>query len=118
LWRVPETTERSQTSRRLGSLRSWRPADATLENLISLLSTKLELCARLPVCEWEAIDEGHERCASAFHEFAEAERRSCADVLDCLRAHLDAQHGTPPGKGSRMKLGFIDGATEVPPCAS
>lgn len=86
---MTETTERTPASRRLGNLRRGRPTDATLENLLSLLSTKLELCARLPVCEWEASDEGHERCATAFRDFAEAERRSCGEVLLCLRAHLE-----------------------------
>ena len=84
-----ETTERSEGFRRLSNLRRRRPADATLDNLLLLLGTKLELCSRLPVCEWEAADEGHEDCANAFHELAEAERRSCADIMDCLRLHLE-----------------------------
>ena len=84
-----ENREQSEGSRRLSSLRRRTPADTTLENLLSLLSTKLDLCSRLPVCEWQAADEGHRECASAFHEFAEAERRSCAEVLECLRGHLE-----------------------------
>jgi hypothetical protein len=40
------------------------------------------------VCEWEAVEDGHVECAEAFHEFAEAERRSCSEVLECLRVHL------------------------------
>jgi hypothetical protein len=80
--------QRTDASRRLSSLRHRKPADATLENLMALLSTKLDLCSRLPVCEWEAADEGHEKCARAFRTLAEAERESCEEVLECLRTHL------------------------------
>ena len=63
--------------------------DATLRNLLGVLSAKLELCASLPVYEWEAGTEGHEHCAAAFRNLAEAERRSCNEVLDQLREHLE-----------------------------
>jgi hypothetical protein len=61
----------------------------TLRNLLALLTNKLELAASLPVWEWEAGNEGHEDCAACFSAFAEAERRSCADAMECLRAHLE-----------------------------
>jgi hypothetical protein len=95
---VISRTEPSDATRRLSDLRRAQPADATLRNLLGVVSAKLELCASLPVFEWEAGSEGYEECAAAFRKLAEAERRSCSDVLDRLREHLDqraaAQGGT------------------------
>ena len=79
----------TDAARRLGNLRRAQPTDATLKNLLGLLMTKLELCAQLPVFEWEAGNEGHEDCARTLRRLAESERRSCADVLGCLHAHLE-----------------------------
>lgn len=81
--------ERGDATRRLGDLRRSQPTDVTLKNLLAVLTTKLELCARLPVCAWEAGNEGHEQCADAFLALAEAERSSCQHVIACLRTHLD-----------------------------
>jgi hypothetical protein len=92
---VISRTDSSQATRRLTDLRRAQPADATLRNLLGVLSAKLELCASLPVFEWEAGSEGHEDCAAAFRDLAEAERRSCSDVLDRLREHLDHRASTP-----------------------
>jgi hypothetical protein len=80
---------RSEATVRLGDLRRAQPADATLKNLLGLLTTKLELCAELPVFEWEAGNEGYDACARTFRALAEGERDSCAEVLDCLRSHLE-----------------------------
>jgi hypothetical protein len=77
--------DENDAARRLSSLRQAQPVDATLRNLLGVLNTKLELCARLPVYEWEAQHAGHESCARAFGLWAEAEHRSTAEVLDCLR---------------------------------
>jgi hypothetical protein len=85
---------RSNSAQRLGGLRRVQPTDVTLKNLLAVLTVKLDLCARLPVCEYEARDEGHDACADAFSELAEAERRSCAAVLDSLRAHLERTTGS------------------------
>ena len=79
----------SEPTRRLTDLRRAQPTDATLRNLLGLLSAKLELCASLPVYEWEAGSEGHDDCAAAFRMLAEAERKSCNDVLNRLREHLE-----------------------------
>jgi hypothetical protein len=79
----------SEPTRRLTDLRRAQPTDATLRNLLGVLSAKLELCASLPVYEWEAGSEGHEDCAAAFRSLAEAERQSCNDVLNRLREHLE-----------------------------
>jgi hypothetical protein len=86
-------------TRRLSDLRRAQPADATLKNLLGVLSTKLELCASLPVFEWEAGTEGYEDCAAAFRNLAEAERRSCTEVLDCLRMHMEHRAAAPPLHG-------------------
>jgi len=84
----PPSTE---APRRLSDLRKGQPADATLRNLLGVLSAKLELCASLPVYEWEAGSEGHATSAIAFRNLAEAERQSCNDVMDELRRHLNSR---------------------------
>jgi hypothetical protein len=86
---VISRTDPSEATRRLTDLRRAQPADATLKNLLGVLNAKLELCASLPVYEWEAGTEGYEECAAAFRHLAEAERRSCSDVIDRLREHLE-----------------------------
>jgi hypothetical protein len=86
---VISRTEPSEATRRLGNLRRTQPGDATLRNLLGVLSAKLELCASLPVYEWEAGSEGYPERAAAFRELAEAERRSCSEVLEQLQAHLE-----------------------------
>ena len=90
-------TDPSQATRRLADLRRSQPADATLRNLLGVLSAKLELCASLPVYEWEADSEGHGDCAMAFRDLAEAERRSCNEVIDQLREHLVHRASTQGG---------------------
>ena len=86
---VSEPSAHRPPSRRLSDLSAAHPADRTLENLLRTLIAKLDLCARLPVYEYEADSEGHYAGATAFHELGEAERRSFADLLRCLRVHLD-----------------------------
>ena len=68
-------TDPNQATRRLTDLRRAQPADATLKNLLGVLNAKLELCASLPVYEWEAASEGFHECARAFRDLADAERR-------------------------------------------
>ena len=48
-----------------------------------------ELCARLPVFEYEASSQGHDDCVRAFRRLAEPERQSFNEVLACLRRHID-----------------------------
>jgi hypothetical protein len=79
--------ERRQLNR-IGELRRAQPADSTTKNLLAVINAKLDLCAHLPVFEWEAVNEGHERSAAIFHELSETEGRSCAELLDRLQAHL------------------------------
>jgi hypothetical protein len=86
--------ERRDPSGPLGDLRRVQPADATTKNLLALLTAKLEICAGLPVWEWEAVNEGHERCAATLHDLADTERRSCTRVMECLRIHLERQTET------------------------
>jgi hypothetical protein len=87
--------EEGAAARRLADLRDAQPADATLRSLLAVLTTKLDLCARLPVLEWEATSAGDVSCAKAFQRLAESERRSCADVLACLQEHLERCAAVP-----------------------
>jgi hypothetical protein len=82
-------THESDAAVRLSTLRRAQAADPTLKNLLGILTTKLELCSRLPVLEWEAAHEGDASCADAFRRLAEEERRSCSDLIDCLQKHLE-----------------------------
>jgi hypothetical protein len=82
---------------RLGRLRRTQPADATLRNLLSVLSAKLELCSSLSVYQWEAETEGYDASADAFHTLAEAESRSCSDLIDRLREHLELRAAKQAG---------------------
>jgi hypothetical protein len=66
---VISRTEPNEATRRLTDLRRAQPADATLKNLLGVLSAKL----------------------------AEAERRSCTDVIDRLREHLEQRALTQGG---------------------
>lgn len=54
-----------------------------------MLSTKLDLCARLPFLAYQADREGFEDAAATFREMALDERRSLAELLATLRFHLD-----------------------------
>lgn len=77
------------TAIRLSDLRSAHAAGATLPNLLSALSAKIDACSRLKVFEYEAGSEGHAQCAAAFRMLAETERQSFHTLLACLREHLD-----------------------------
>jgi hypothetical protein len=76
-------------TRRLSDLTAAHPADRTLENLLRTLTAKLDLCARLPVFEYEADAEGHHASAEAFERLAISERHSFEELLRNLRNHLD-----------------------------
>ena len=91
----------------LDDLRRALPADATLQNLLGIMSTKLDLCGRLPIYEYEANIEGHRTSAAAFHELAQVERESFNALLSCLRRHLDetGSGGAAPSKPKRPARG-------------
>jgi hypothetical protein len=76
-------------TRRLSDLTAAHPADRTLENLLRTLTAKLDLCARLPVFEYEADAEGHHASADAFERLAISERHAFDELLRNLRNHLD-----------------------------
>jgi hypothetical protein len=84
--------------RRLNELRSPRYADPTLRNLVGLLQSKLELCARLPVLVHEAASEGHEGSARLFRSISVAEDRQVTELLETLREHLDGYSGGAASK--------------------
>ena len=91
---VIRRTDSSDATRRLSDLRRAQPGDATLRNLLGILNVKLELCANLSVFEWEASSEGWTERATALRELADAERQSCAEVLEQLHAHLEQRAAT------------------------
>ena len=82
---------------RLSELAAQAPGDRTLKNLLGLVNAKLDVCAQLPIFEYEAQHEGHTASAAMFHELAEQERRSFANLLACVRLHLDQQALNAPG---------------------
>jgi len=90
---VSETRRPSSTAQRLAELRSAQPCDTTLQNLLNILTAKLDLSARLPVFEYEADSEGFPEAASFISALASAERESVHDVIRSLRQHLDRTSG-------------------------
>lgn len=83
----------------LAELRQSQPGDTTLQNLLHVLSGKLELCGRLPIFEYEAGIEGHRTCAAAFQELAAIEHESFNALVVCLRGHLDETARRQTGGG-------------------
>ena len=93
-------THENDATLSLGSLRRAQAEDPCLKNLLAILTTKLELCSRLPVFEWEAAHEGDASSAATFRRLAEEERRSCSYITDCLQEHLDRRPRAPAtGRG-------------------
>jgi hypothetical protein len=90
---VPQNRRKTSGSERLNELRRAHPYDSSLQNLLAVLTTKLDLCARLPVYEFEADNEGHADTASLFSALASAEHESLRDLVESLRAHLDRGNG-------------------------
>ena len=90
---MAEAPRQTSTAQRLAELRSAQPCDTTLQNLLNILTAKLDLSARLPVFEYEADSEGFPEAASFMSALASAERESVQDVLRSLRMHLDQTSG-------------------------
>jgi hypothetical protein len=90
---VAEAPRQTSTAQRLAELRRAHPHDATLQNLLALLTAKLDLSARLPVFEYEADSEGFSDAASFLSALASAERESLEEILASLRQHLDRTSG-------------------------
>jgi hypothetical protein len=93
------------TLRRLSDLRDSNPADVTLRNLLTTLTSKLDLCARLPVLAYEADREGHVQAAAAFRALADTEQRLLDDLLAGLRRHLERLDGGLPTAGATTAHG-------------
>jgi hypothetical protein len=83
------TGTESTAARVLSDLRAAQPADPTLQDLVRVVSAKLELCSRLPVVEYEAARAGYRSSATALHDLALVERQSLNELLMCLRNHLE-----------------------------
>lgn len=77
------------TLRRLSDLQRAQPTDETLKALLATLSTKLELCGRLPFLAYQAEQEGFPDVASAFRSLAVSERTLLEELLRSLKFHLD-----------------------------
>jgi hypothetical protein len=77
------------TLRRLSDLRRAQPTDETLKALLGTVSTKLELCGRLPFLAYQADQEGFGDVAEAFRRLATVERESLNGLLASLGFHLD-----------------------------
>ena len=90
---VSETRRPTSTAQRLAELRSAQPCDTTLQNLLNILTAKLDLSARLPVFEYEADSEGFPEAASFMSALASAERESIQEVIQSLRRHLEGTGG-------------------------
>ena len=90
---MSETRRQTSTAQRLAELRSAQPCDTTLQNLLEILTAKLDLSSRLPVFEYEADSEGFPDAASFMSALASAERESLQDVVRSLRLHLDRTSG-------------------------
>jgi len=83
---------KTSAGRSLSDLRRVHPTDSTLQNLLTLLKAELDLCARLPVFEYEAAAEGHDECATMLHSLGELERANVEELLKTLQRHLDRRN--------------------------
>jgi hypothetical protein len=99
---VSESRRPVSTAQRLAELRSAQPCDVTLQNLLSILTVKLDLSARLPVFEYEADSEGFTEVASFISALASAERESVQDLVRLLRQHLDRPSGRFSSSSSQV----------------
>ena len=86
---MAQAPRETSTAQRLAELRRAHPYDATLQNLLAVLTTKLDLSTRLPVFEYETDREGFAETASFLSALASAERESLQDLLASLQQHLD-----------------------------
>jgi hypothetical protein len=80
--------QRETGFRRLSDVSRANPGDVTLQNLLGVVTAKLDSCRRLPIFEYEAGSEGYATCAEAFRVLADAERASLNELLTCLQEHL------------------------------
>jgi hypothetical protein len=75
-------------SRRLSDVSRSQPGDVTLQNLLGVVTSKLDSCRRLPIFAFEAGNEGHPQSAQAFRNLADAERAALEELLAHLARHL------------------------------
>jgi hypothetical protein len=98
------------SARRLEELRRGYPTDATLQNLLTVVSGQLQLCARLPVYEYEAASDAHEQSAAVFRALAIAEQSHVEDLLVALRHHLAAREARAAGEKVPDPMTATEGA--------
>jgi rubrerythrin len=75
--------------KRISDIRNTGPADVTLQNLVTLLHTKIEISARLPILAYEADAEGHTACADVFRSVAMTEEAQIIELFGALKQRLD-----------------------------
>jgi hypothetical protein len=90
---APVTVADGPSATRLADLRRQRPGDATLRDLLEILGSKLELCRRLPVYQYDAAHDGFDACAAELAELIVMERRMCERVVEMLHGHLEWRRG-------------------------
>ena len=83
-------SEGFDTAIRLSDLRNVHASGATLQNLLSALSAKIDACSRLKVFEYEAGSEGHVQCAAAFRSLASERAASRPKVASWSGFHRTA----------------------------
>lgn len=86
---MPQNRRQTSGNERLDERRRVHPYHAAPQNLLAVLTTKLDLCARLLIYEFEADNEGFADAASLFSALASAEHESVRELVESLRAHLD-----------------------------
>jgi len=69
-------------------IRTERPVENTIHNLIQTLSTKLDSAARYGLYQDDARKDGHEDCAEVFAKLADREQESIRDLVKCLQKHI------------------------------
>ena len=87
----------------IGELRRRQPADETMRNLLELTREKLDLCARLPVFELEADNEGHADAAKLFRALLDTESASFDALKSRLLSEIEATMADAPR--GRQELG-------------
>ncbi|HYY43907.1 MAG TPA: hypothetical protein VE975_01800 [Actinomycetota bacterium] len=71
-------------------IRQEEPVKNTIHNLVQTLSVKLDSAARYGLYQEDARKDGFGDCAEAFAAMAERDRESIAQLLTCLRKHLES----------------------------
>ncbi len=72
----------------LERIRTERPVENTIHNLIETLSVKTSSAARYGLYQQDAREDGMHDCAELFGRLAEQEDEAIRVLLECLREHI------------------------------